>query len=154
MRNFGAIIWLFILLFFQSCVRDDQTRFKNRMEGTWQMNEVIIHINPDGTSTQISETPIFGTLILQNDPNAIDVGIWLEYSITLNNSNFRWELLPFKTDEDNKRVFFYNFFCNELFGCDLVATIEKNERNLQQWSWIRPEANGVHKKVTWTLTKD
>jgi hypothetical protein len=134
----------------QACLSGEQNRFNNRMEGTWQMDETVILINQDGSTTPVSETPAVGTLLLQSNGAS---GIAMDYSLTLTNSTYTWEILPFKTDEDNKRVFFYYFFCNEIFGCDLVATIEKNERNLQQWSWVRPAGNGQHKKVTWVLKK-
>ena len=136
------------------CVRDDQVRFKNRMEGVWKIDEVIVLINQDGSTSPVSETDGVGTLILTRPE--FDDGVFLDYSLSLTNSNYSWSNQPFKTDEARKRVFFYYFYCPDLFGCDMVATIEMDKRNEQRWSFFRQvsQGNATHRKVTWTLTRE
>jgi len=121
------------------------------MEGSWTIDETITHIYPDGQSEEVSSGKGIGTLLLE--PPEFDEGVFLDYTLTLNNSSFTWSKKPFKTDEGRKRVFFYYFYCEELFNCDMVATIEEDEKSTQKWSFYRPEA-GYHRKVTWELTRD
>lgn len=118
------------------------------------MDEVISNIYSDGSSQIESETENVGTLTLV--PSEIEDGVFLEYTLELADGSFMWSAKPFKTDESRKRVFFYYFYCEELFGCDMVATIEEDSRKKQVWSFFRPtNQNGqpTHRKVTWTLTK-
>jgi len=138
-------------LLLQSCLRDDQVRFKNRMEGTWTINEAITRIYEDGSTEVISNTPNVGTLLLE--PSDFEGGVFLDYTLTLNNSSFTWVQKPFKTGEGRKRVFFYYFYCEELFNCDMVATIEEDKRNSQKWSFYKNES-GFHRKVTWELSRE
>lgn len=127
------------------------------MEGTWDIvEESIILINPDGTTETLSEKTDVGVLTL-TEP-VFDDGVFLDYTLTLNDGSFSWSLQPFKADEEAKRVFFYYFYCNDLFGCDMIATIESDKRNTQQWSFYRKTgatsgSGTAHRKTTWVLER-
>lgn len=149
MKRFYTLLLLPILLV--GCLKDDQARFKDRMEGTWIIDETITHIYPDGRAEVASTTPSVGTLLLERSD--FDDGVFLDYTLTLNNSSYSWNRKPFKTDEGRKRVFFYYFYCEELFNCDMVATIEEDKANSQVWNFYRVES-GYHRKVHWKLRRE
>ena len=148
---------LLLSLLFSAC-KSEQRRFNNRMEGTWNIaNETIVQIMPDGSTQVTSDTDNAGTLIIEEDD--FELGkVFMNYSLSLTTSNFNWTQEPFKTDEERKRVFLYYFYCEDLFGCDMIATIEEDKPNRQVWNFFRQDGsvNGVtvHRKVTWTLEKD
>ncbi|RMG61690.1 MAG: hypothetical protein D6722_19345 [Bacteroidetes bacterium] len=142
----------FVLLLALAACRPDQTRFIHRMEGTWTLaHEEVVHILPSGEVVPISEGQNLGTLLLENND---DSRVFLDYTLTLPGVNFDWNQKPFKCDEARRRVFFYNFFCNEIFNCDLVATIQEDTPQRQVWMFIRPEGNGIHRRVTWTFERN
>ena len=129
-----------------------QERFADRMVGTWNIDrEVIEQIFPDRSVVEEADNENIGTLLLEEQAGIGEV--FLDYTLRIDGVNYPWNQLPFKTDEERKRVFFYNFFCPEIFGCDLVCTIVKDERNRQVWHFIRPQS-GQHRKVTWTLSRE
>jgi len=144
-----------LLIFLVSC-SDKQERFANRMEGTWIIErEVIEQIYADGTVIEEADNENIGTLLLEDQEGVGNV--FLDYTLQINGATYPWNRLPFKTGEERKRVFFYNFFCPEVFGCDLVCTIIEDERNRQVWQFVRPRGSGAtfhHRKVTWTLTRE
>lgn len=128
-----------------------QVRFNNRMEGSWNMaRETIVRINPDGTVDELANRVDAG--IIEFSQDEFD-NFFVNYSISLNYDPFRWTDKSFKTDEKNKRAIFYNFYCEDLFGCDMIATIETNERDRQIWSFYRSLGAGAHRKTTWTLVR-
>lgn len=124
------------------------------MEGTWNLaHEEIVVIMQNGTADTLSVKENVGMMLLEPTATVGGSNVFLDFSLTLVNSNFRWVALPFKCDDARKRVFVYNFFCNDIFGCDLVCTIEKDTPTEQRWSFIKSLGNGQHRKTTWVLVK-
>lgn len=149
---FRTLIFAFLLILLMGCDRT-QIRFNNRMVGTWKIaREKIVLINPDGSVDEVANRTDAGTLELYQEE--FD-RFFMQYNLTLTYSNFRWTGKACKTDENNKRMNFYNFYCDELFGCDMIATIETNERDRQIWSFFRRAGSTTggtaHRKTTWTL---
>ncbi|MEZ4826452.1 MAG: hypothetical protein R3C61_09175 [Bacteroidia bacterium] len=154
MRKLYFFLAAFILLLTSAC-KDKQLVYASQMEGVWNIaHEEIVIIHPDGSVADVSETENVGVLTLTAEEGD---RVFRTYSLTLTNSTFSLSGLPFKADEELKRVFFYNFFCGDIFGCDWVGTIEVNEKNRQQWSFIRqidnPNGADSHRKTTWTLSR-
>ncbi|MCB0736125.1 MAG: hypothetical protein KDC92_01335 [Bacteroidetes bacterium] len=149
-------IWVAVLalaFLVTGCIRDKQFRYKRQMEGTWSISEVREHILYDGTTVPISSGDDIATLTLAKPE--FEEGIFLDYSFALNTGAFAISG-NFKTDESRQRAFLYYFYCESLFGCDLIATIEEDKVNKQVWSFIRrDDYNGepTHAHTTWTLTK-
>ncbi|MCB0637954.1 MAG: hypothetical protein KDC54_15100 [Lewinella sp.] len=148
------LLGLLVTLLLVGC-RDKQIRFSHRMEGTWEITrEVITLIKPDGSTETTVDRENAGVLEL-NDDN--DDKFFLNYNLTVDGSNYSWVNLPFQCDEERKRVLFYYFYCDDIFGCDMIATIEEDKPRRQQWSFFRQsgsEPGGtVHRKVTWVLEK-
>ncbi|MCB0705136.1 MAG: hypothetical protein KDC34_07490 [Saprospiraceae bacterium] len=147
------LVSIFLLL---GCAKS-QLRYAKVMEGTWNIaEETIILINPDGKTELVSQATDVGTLLLE-EPILGD-GIFLDYTIVLNNNPYTWVKLPFKTDDERKRVFFYNFYCGDVFNCDMSATIEVDKKDEQMWSFFRQDtatsgSGTAHRKTTWTLRR-
>ena len=147
-------IYLGIACIASSCIRNKQVRYKDRMLGAWTIGEEVVQIQADGSTHEVSKSMEVGTISFA-EPE-FDEGVFLDYTLLLNNSSFSLHQQPFKTDESRSRAFLYYFYCNELFHCDLIATIEKDTRKEQVWSFFRQDNfNGqpTHRKTTWTLTK-
>jgi hypothetical protein len=147
------LLWVGVSTLFLTGCKNQQERYPNRMEGTWNIaREIIEIIQTDGTTTLESDERNVGFFTFTSPPDGV---VFTNYSLVLNNSSFSINSEPFKCDEERKRVFFYYFYCLDLFGCDLVATIEEDGRNRQVWSFIRPTGEEVnHRKVTWELEKE
>ena len=148
---------LFALLLMFGC-RSKEKKFIHRMEGVWNIaQEDIIRINPDGSVEQVSSGTDIGTLTLREGDGIDQSANFLYYTIELASSNYSWRDLPFKSEEEQKRVFFYYFYCQDLFHCDMIATIEEDQANRQKWSFFRREGSGnggtVHRKTTWVLER-
>lgn len=135
---------------------NEQKRYVNRMEGSWNIaRQETSVIGNDGTVTDVEVITDAGTLLLSEPSGGSD--LFLDYTLTLSFSSFTWSGLPFKTDDFNKRVFFYNFFCPDLFGCDWVGTIEEDQPGKQVWVFFRRTTmNGAqaHRKTVWTLERE
>jgi hypothetical protein len=147
---------LLSLLLVSSC--NPQRQFINRMEGVWNIaQEEIVLINPAGSTDPVSSGTDIGVLTLEAGDFIDQSAGSLYYTLELTNSNFSWRDLSFKTDPERKRVFFYNFYCDDLFGCDMIATIIEDKPNQQVYSFIRRagSTNGgsIHRKTTWTLER-
>jgi hypothetical protein len=133
-----------------SCLDRTQVKFVNRMEGNWELTqEEQIWIKPDGTTELLSEGTNLGTLTLTN-PTDSDLFLYYDLQIP---GVFSRARDGFKTGEEGKRVFFYYFYCDELFGCDLVCTIKENTENRQVWQFVRPYSSGGHRRITWTFER-
>ncbi len=145
-------IYPLIAVFLGLCLScDQQKRFSQRMEGSWEIiQEEIILIKRDGNTELLSDKENVGSLLL-SDPGFGDT--FLDYTLRIEGTTYPWNQLPFKTDEERKRVFFYNFFCADLFGCDFVGTILEDKVNRQRWQFIRPSGDD-HRRITWTLERD
>lgn len=155
MNNRLLIITILLASSLTAC--NKQKKFLNRMVGTWNIvEERSQRINSDGTIDQVENSTDVGELILSEPSFSAD--IFMDYSIFFTASGFSLRDRAFKTDEDRKRVFFYNFFCDDLFGCDWAGTIEEDEPARQVWTFYRRTsgANGgsAHRKITWTLEKE
>ncbi|MDP5170640.1 MAG: hypothetical protein NWR72_10370 [Bacteroidia bacterium] len=142
-----------LLLLLSGC--DPEVKFGKRIGGSWNIavQETQV-INSDGSiSDERRETDVGELTITEPDGSPT----YLEYSLTLTNSNYRWNFLPFKTDDTNQRVFFYFFFCSDILGCDWVGTIEENLPDRQVWVFYRSTtgSNGApaHRKTTWRLER-
>lgn len=132
-----------------SCIDRTQIRFVKRMEGTWQLaHEEQLQIFPDGSTDLLSEGDNLGTLTLTNP---FDSDLFLYYDLSIPGVYSR-SSDGFKIGEEGKRVFFYYFYCDDLFGCDLACTILENEANRQVWQFVRPNAEG-HRRITWTFER-
>lgn len=148
------IFFLLTLTLFSSC--DEQRRYVKRMVGTWNIvQEDVRRINSDGTVDREATNLQIGTLLL-TEPDFS--AILIDYSITFPGANFSRSGYGFKTDENAKRVFLYNFFCDDIYNCDWVGTIEEDETDRQVWTFYRGTtgANGApaHWKYTWTLERE
>lgn len=145
---------LLLVVLLTSC--DEQKRYVNRMEGSWNIaRQETSVINNDGTVSDVEIITDAGTLLLTEPSGGSN--LFLDYTLSLNFSTFTLSGLPFKTDEFNKRVFFYNFFCPDVFGCDWVGTIEEDQPGKQVWVFFRrTTTNGVqaHRKTVWTLERE
>ncbi|MEO1449297.1 MAG: hypothetical protein AAFV07_07185 [Bacteroidota bacterium] len=140
-----------LLVLLAGCDRT-QIRFNNRMVGTWNIaREKIVIINQDGSVDEVANRTDAGTIeFFQEEFDRF----FMQYNITLNYDPFTWREKPVKTDEQNKRMLFYYFYCEEQFECDMIATIETNESDRQIWSFYRSVSNNgqaAHRKTTWTL---
>ncbi len=140
-----------ILALFTTACRDKQQRYLQRLEGKWKLvSETITIINPDGTVNFESEEFDVGELALTNEQG---LDFFLEYTLTLNDGTVVAGPLPFQNDEQNKRIIFFNYFCTDLFDCDLVATVEENKSGRQVWNWYRPFGSGSHRRVRWVFER-
>jgi hypothetical protein len=151
MKRIQVLLAVLLLLGSLSGCRNDQVRFRHRMEGSWNIaRETVILINPDGTTDLLVDDEDAGTLLLSEDALSDK---FLIYTLRLNRSNFQWAPNSMKCDEERKRVMFYFFYCGDIFGCDMNATIEEDMPDRQVWSFFRPVGDG-HRKVTWTLERE
>ena len=152
--NTYACLACFLWLPFSACT-PGQVRYINQLQGSWNIaHERVILINPDGTTETLEDRDDAGTLLL----TAQGDNYFLNYSLTVVGSNFTWVDKSFTTDEKQKRVLFYNFYCEELFGCDMIATIEERANNRQVWSFFRRAGSSsggtIHRKTTWILERE
>ncbi len=151
MKASQIIILILATLLTSSCIDRTQVKFVKRMEGSWSLvKEEIALINPDGTTDLESESENIGSLTLTNPENS-DLFLYYDLSIP---GVYNRARDGFKIGEEGERVFFYYFYCDDIFGCDLVCTIVENSSNRQVWQFIRPRGNGVHRRVTWTFERD
>ncbi|MEM6262926.1 MAG: hypothetical protein AAGI38_10495 [Bacteroidota bacterium] len=154
-----SITWTLLMtalsLLLMTACRAPQVRYANRLVGEWNIaTEKRVLVKADGKEEILVDTTNVGTLMLAETE---EDGIFLSYTLSLADGSFSIQDQPFKLDNYGKRAFFYYFYCSELFGCDMIATIEEDQKDRQVWSFFRragtTSQGPEHRKTTWFLER-
>lgn len=149
MRTYLNILFALVLIFV-SC--NTQKKYSSKLEGEWELSRVASYdILQDGTTENHIETLNGGTIIFEST----DSDSYFTKALLNLNNNFQNLSFSVKTDEHNKRIFFYNYYCNLPLNCDLVGTIVTDKPKLQIWSFVERTSNTqIHTRTTWELKRN
>ncbi len=137
MGNKGnSIVFLALLLaVILSGCKKIEFKYPKQLMGDWTIahsERAIIY--SDGSVTLFEDQTNAGTLSVYEPSPPAETFKEFEFSYT----NFEGQSGFFHsylyTDEGGTRIFFSKILCDSPFQCDIVWTVEKNEKNKQVWA--------------------
>ncbi len=116
--------------------KTDEEKYHVRLEGTWNIvSSQRTLIYSDGSVDLIEDLNDAGTITISEDQLAVGDES-KSYSMSYQNVNGN-SFSPsglMSADENRTRIFFYAALCRDIFGCDLIWTVEKETKNKQVWA--------------------
>ena len=142
MKRLITIIFIALACWILSCKPTDEA-YPIDLEGDWQIvKSERMRIFNNGNVEFFEDLENAGTLNIYDDPDAIsDLVKGFDFSYTnFNGANVSFSSL-LHTDEEGLRIFMAGVLCNSPFECDIVWTVDENDKNRQVWSAYGDQTN-------------
>lgn len=144
----------FSILFLMNC-KADEFKYPDDLEGTWKITRSErMAIFPDGSIDKFEDLENAGSLeIFEATPAAETFKEFIFTYTNFQGDNVGLQSLIY-TDEDRRRVSFSKVLCDSPFECDIVWTVDTDEKKKQVWSTYGNEAHFFYPPDRYDPTDD